>query len=110
MHSSASPKEPQYHVLPRSIGRIASVTGSKAILLLDAVSENDPRSRADRPEMGTLLAIDTGAATILATVSALSVPLPAHGSEQETADDAEQQGTSRHPDLCSSLALRCSLG
>ena len=83
MHSSASPKEPQYHVLPRSIGRIASVTGSKAILLLDAVSENDPRSRADRPEMGTLLAIDTGAATVLATVSALSVPLPAHGSEQE---------------------------
>ncbi|MBN8910829.1 MAG: ATP-binding protein [Rhizobiales bacterium] len=83
MYSGASPKEPQYHVLPRSIGRIASVTGSKAILLLDATSENDPKSRADRPEMGTLLAIDTGSATVLATVSALSVPLPAHGTEQE---------------------------
>ncbi len=83
MYSGVSPKEPQYHVLPRSIGRIASVTGSKAILLLDATSENDPKSRADRPEMGTLLAIDTGSATILATVSALSVPLPAHGNEHE---------------------------
>src|SRR5688572_27770061 len=76
-------KEPQYHVLPRSIGRIASVTGSKAILLLDVTHENDPRNKADRPEMGTLLAIDTSNATVLATVSALSVPLPAHGSEQE---------------------------
>lgn len=83
MHSSSSPKEPQYHVLPRSIGRIASVTGSKAILLLDVTHENDPRNRADRPEMGTLLAIDTGNTTVLATVSALSVPLPAHGNEQE---------------------------
>jgi len=83
MHPAASPKEPQYHVLPHSIGRIASVTGSKAILLLDATHDNDPRNRADRPEMGTLLAIDTGPTTVLATVSALSVPLPAHGSEQE---------------------------
>jgi len=79
----ATSKEPQYHVLPRSIGRIASVTGSKAILLLDAAHENDPRGKADRPEMGTLLAIDAGSSTILATVSALSVPLPAHGSEHE---------------------------
>ena len=80
---SAAAKEPQYHVLPRSIGRIASVTGSKAILLLDSTHENDPKSKADRPEMGTLLAIDTGATTVLATVSALSVPVPAHGNEQE---------------------------
>ncbi|WP_072396969.1 ATP-binding protein [Hyphomicrobium sp. CS1GBMeth3] len=83
MQPGVSPKEPQYHVLPRSIGRIASVTGSKAILLLDVTHENDPRNKADRPEMGTLLAIDTGNATVLATVSALSVPLPAHGNEQE---------------------------
>ncbi|MBL8847175.1 MAG: DUF87 domain-containing protein [Hyphomicrobium zavarzinii] len=83
MQSAATPKEPQYHVLPRSIGRIASVTGSKAILLLDVTHENDPKSRADRPEMGTLLAIDAGATTVLATVSALSVPVPAHGTEQE---------------------------
>lgn len=83
MQPGATSKEPQYHVLPRSIGRIASVTGSKAILLLDVTHENDPRNKADRPEMGTLLAIDAGNSTILATVSALSVPLPAHGQEQE---------------------------
>lgn len=83
MQPAAAPKEPQYHVLPRSIGRVASVTGSKAILLLDATHENDPKSQADRPEMGTLLAIDCGANTVLATVSALNVPVPAHGSEQE---------------------------
>lgn len=83
MQSGPPLKEPQFHVLPRSIGRIASVTGSKAILLLDVTHENDPKSRADRPEMGTLLAIDAGNSTILATVSALSVPLPAHANENE---------------------------
>ncbi len=83
MQSAVAPKEPQYHVLPRSIGRIASVTGSKAILLLDITHENDPKNQADRPEMGTLLAIDTDRTIVLATVSALSVPVPAHGTEQE---------------------------
>lgn len=83
MQTFAAPKEPQYHVLPRSIGRIASVTGAKAILLLDVTNENDPRNKADRPEMGTLLAIDTANSTVLATVSALSVPVPSHGTEQE---------------------------
>ena len=59
-----------------SIGRIVSVTGSKAIVLLDS---KDGRSRSlnDRPEMGTLLAIDTNNTVVLAIVSALSVPVPA---------------------------------
>jgi DNA helicase HerA-like ATPase len=83
MHPAGATKEPQFHVLPRSIGRIASVTGSRAIVLLDITTEDDPKHKADRPEMGTLLAIDAGNATVLATVSALSVPVPAHGSEQE---------------------------
>ncbi|MEQ1669844.1 MAG: hypothetical protein ABL893_03205, partial [Hyphomicrobium sp.] len=42
-----------------SIGRIVSVTGSKAIVLLDGQTEGRVRSINDRPEMGTLLAIDT---------------------------------------------------
>ena len=62
--------------LDSSIGRIVSVTGSKAIVLLDAASETRIRSLADRPEMGTLLAIDTTNTTVLAIVSALSVPVP----------------------------------
>ncbi len=59
-----------------SIGRIVSVTGSKGIVLLDGPQEG-PRALADRPEMGTLLAIDTATTVVLAIVSALSVPVPA---------------------------------
>ncbi len=70
-------------VLPRSIGRIASVTGSKAIVLLDVPADGDPRGRSDRPEMGTILAIDTAQTIVLAIVSALSVPVPAQGGESE---------------------------
>ena len=62
--------------LDPSIGRIVSVTGSKAIVLLDGTSDAGIRSLGDRPEMGTLLAIDTANTTVLAIVSALSVPVP----------------------------------
>lgn len=67
----------------RTIGRIASVTGSSAIVLLDNISELEQKSRTERPEMGLLLAIDTAAATVLATVAALSVPVPASNGEPE---------------------------
>ena len=60
-----------------SIGRIVSVTGSKAIVLLDGQHDGRVRSINDRPEMGTLLAIDTANTIVLAIVSALSVPVPA---------------------------------
>jgi uncharacterized protein len=56
-----------------SIGRIVSVTGAKAIMLLDNAN-GGPRAR---PEMGTLLGIDTTSTVVLAIVSALSVPVPA---------------------------------
>ncbi len=59
-----------------SIGRIVSVTGSKAIVLLDGGNASRDRSSDNRPEMGTLLAIDTGRTTVVAIVSALSVPVP----------------------------------
>ena len=60
-----------------SIGRIVSVTGSKAIVLLDSSNHVGARSLNNRPEMGTLLAIDTANTIVLAIVSALSVPVPA---------------------------------
>lgn len=60
-----------------SIGRIVSVTGAKAIVLLDGQQDNAARIMSDRPEMGTLLAIDTATTVVLAIVSALSVPVPA---------------------------------
>lgn len=60
-----------------SIGRIVSVTGAKAIVLLDGPHESSARAINHRPEMGTLLAIDTENTVVLAIVSALSVPVPA---------------------------------
>jgi uncharacterized protein len=63
-----------------SIGRIVSVTGSKAIVLLDDKRKmRDPN--AGRPEMGTLLAVDTNNSVVLGLVSALSVPVPAQKEE-----------------------------
>ena len=65
----------------RSIGRIVSVTGAKAIVLLDGGAVGADRRIArvanERPEMGTLLAIDTANTVVMAIVSALSVPVPA---------------------------------
>ncbi len=65
-----------------SIGRIVSVTGSKAIVLLDGGHSPGATVKRgamglQRPEMGTLLAIDTINTVVLAIVSALSVPVPA---------------------------------
>ncbi|MDX2288012.1 MAG: ATP-binding protein [Hyphomicrobiaceae bacterium] len=60
-----------------SIGRIVSVTGSKAIVLLDGQTILSALGSNGRPEMGTLLAIDTATTVVLAIVSALSVPVPA---------------------------------
>ncbi|MGD9785611.1 MAG: ATP-binding protein [Hyphomicrobiaceae bacterium] len=60
-----------------TIGRIVSVTGSKAIVLLDGRLDPSGRKTSHRPEMGTLLGIDTAHTIVLAIVSALSVPVPA---------------------------------
>ena len=67
--SSVSPSD-------KSIGRIVSVTGSKAIVMLDSPKEGGVL-RNDRPDMGTLLGIDTANTVVLAIISALSVPVPA---------------------------------
>ncbi|HJU30463.1 MAG TPA: DUF87 domain-containing protein [Hyphomicrobiaceae bacterium] len=63
----------------RSIGRIVSITGAKAIVLLDhGVASTNQRvgAAAERPEMGTLFAVETATTVVLAIVSALSVPVP----------------------------------
>ena len=71
-----SQNDEQRRAADASIGRIVSVNGSKAIVLLD--SGTDARSRAlkNGPDMGTLIAIETSSALVLAIVSALSVPVP----------------------------------
>ena len=80
---SATSIDPQRDLVQhdRSIGRIVSVTGAKAIVLLDGGAVGADRRIArvanERPEMGTLLAIDTANTVVMAIVSALSVPVPA---------------------------------
>jgi uncharacterized protein len=69
--------QPLGPVSDASVGRIVSVTGSKAIVMLDSRQQGRLQTPADRPEMGTLLAIDTPQTCVLAIVSALSVPVPA---------------------------------
>lgn len=61
----------------KSIGRIVSVTGSKAIVLLDGPQGSFNLLESERPEMGTLLGIETANTIVLAIVTALSVPVPA---------------------------------
>jgi DNA helicase HerA-like ATPase len=76
MQSNMSHSEVSAARVDGSIGRIVSVTGSRAIVLLDC--PKDERLRlSGRPEMGTLLAIETENTVVLAIVSALSVPVPA---------------------------------
>jgi DNA helicase HerA-like ATPase len=80
MHTTAGAARPSA-MGDGSIGRIVSVTGSKAIVLLDSPKQGQSKP-ADRPDMGTLLAIDTPNTVVLAIVSALSVPVPAHREDE----------------------------
>jgi len=76
MQSNMSHSDVGARAADGSIGRIVSVTGAKAILLLDC--PKDERIRlTERPDMGTLLAIEMENTVVLAIVSALSVPVPA---------------------------------
>ncbi len=77
MQMTMSPNDRSARPGDHSIGRIVSVTGSKAIVLLDGQQDGRARSLNDRPEMGTLLAVDTANTIVFAIVSALSVPVPA---------------------------------
>ena len=71
--------------LDPSIGRIVSVTGLEGDRPARRRQQSRHSSLGDRPEMGTLLAIDTAKTTVLAIVSALSVPVPSH-REGDTED------------------------
>ena len=77
--SAAHGAKPQEHA-QTSIGRIVSVTGSKAIVMLEGRRgglDHCASAARQRPEMGTLFAIDTVNTVVLAIVAALSVPMPA---------------------------------
>ena len=76
MQPATSPTDGTAPLRDRSIGRIVSVTGSKCIVMLDTGPDAQIRGPADKPEMGTLLAIETPGTIVLAIVSALNVPVP----------------------------------
>jgi anti-sigma regulatory factor (Ser/Thr protein kinase) len=69
--STTAALEPSAQDRDRSIGRIVSVTGAKAIVLLDACGDEGQRLQvsADKPEMGPLFAIDTPHTVVLSIVS-----------------------------------------
>ena len=69
---------------PVPTGRIVSVTGSQAILLLEQATAGASAPRGNRPEIGTLFKVDTPLTSVLCLVSALSVPAPVqHKGEGE---------------------------
>lgn len=56
------------------VGEVVSVNGSHALVMLD---EDRPElDRVHKPQLGAILAVDTGACIVLGLVSAMSVPAP----------------------------------
>ncbi len=56
------------------VGEVVSVNGSQALVMLD---EDRPElDRVHKPQLGAILAVDTGACIVLGLVSAMSVPAP----------------------------------
>jgi DNA helicase HerA-like ATPase len=62
----------------QQMGRIVSVTGSQAIVLLDPHNATQHAQKNVSPELGTLLAIRSNRSTVFGMISALSVPIPSH--------------------------------
>ena len=58
------------------IGRIVSVTGSQAVVLLDRETAGRDASGGQRAELGTLMKVQTPTSVLFGLVSALSVPVP----------------------------------
>jgi len=79
--ASISDKEPTLKEdEPRQMGRIVSVTGSQAIVLLDPHDASKSSQKITSPELGTLLAIRSKSSIVFGMISALSVPVPSHES------------------------------
>lgn len=65
-----------------SIGRVVSVTGSQAVIQLDQQNPENGGMAKIRPEIGTLLKINTPKSVVLGSVSGLTVPVPVPGSSE----------------------------
>lgn len=65
------------------MGRVVSVTGSQAVIQLRQQPEDHETGDACRPEIGSVLKVDTSKSVVLGLVSALSVPVPASADREE---------------------------
>ncbi len=75
----------QHNVLESqpAIGRIVSVTGSQAVIMLDTDAVMSPVYLENRPDMGTLIKIDAKHTITLGLISALSAPAPAVSDDEK---------------------------
>ncbi len=79
----------------RAIGRIVSVSGSQAIVMLDNASVSSKKIMHNRPDIGAVLRIDTTVATVYGMISGLSIPIPAqneHAGEEVWIAEVELVG------------------
>ena len=79
--ASISDKDPAHNEdTAQQMGRIVSVTGSQAIVLLDPHDASKHPQKITSPELGNLLAISASSSIVFGMISALSVPVPSHES------------------------------
>ncbi|MDH3579011.1 MAG: ATP-binding protein, partial [Hyphomicrobiales bacterium] len=71
------------------IGRIVSVTGSQAVVLLDRETDEAAGQANQRAELCTVMKIDTPSSILLGLVSAMSVPVPSQEDGQPEVRIAE---------------------
>ena len=75
---------------PSSIGRIVSVTGSQAVVMLDNEVEGEGQQDR-RAELGAILKVDTPSSALLGLVSALSIPVPSQKEGEAEVRVAEME-------------------
>ena len=117
MPEQAAPRDARRRLeQKRPLGRIVSVSGSQAVVMLHA-SSKEAGGDQPPPEIGTLLKVETPNAIVLALVSALTVPVPSQDPAEEEMKIIElefvgelpidqtgilqsfQRGVSRYPSL-----------
>lgn len=78
---SAEAFDTAFQEKPR-VGSVISVTGSHALVMLDA--DKSDEERGSLPQLGAIMSIDAGHAVVLGLVSAMSVPAPSHDNAVQT--------------------------
>jgi hypothetical protein len=68
---------------PRRIGHIVSVTGPRAVAILERNAPGGLRADEPRVQIGSLLKITTPASSVIGLVTGISTPLPTSDSEEE---------------------------